>query len=762
MKKISMLVGMLLFYTGSIIPEPVDSLKQLLKSSTGEKRINFLLELGEHLILTDPQEALTAAAEALELAKQAQLPSLVASSFQLIGKAYYRLKDYSNSKSYLLQAHALFTEQKDTAKIASVYDNLGDTYEKSGGIDSAIIFFDQARELFEKIGNKKEEAMAYSSMGLLYWRRGQNLRALEYHFKAYQLRKELNLELSIAMSANNLGVVYWRLGNYQRALEYYTESLSIRERHNDRKGIIVANNNMGLIYFKLNDLEKALELFESSLRESEQLDYTFGKAYSHHVLGHFYLKTKDYQKSISHSLKAVQFYYEVNELNSVALSMGFLGEAYAGLKDYNKAKEIFNAALDTAEKANDIFSLAAVLQKFAGMYYDQNDLAGARKSLDQCLALAYRENFIDLIIDGELLYSQIEKRGGNFKKALEYYEKYMQTLNYSRLEQLSSNISDWELKYSTQQKEYENILLRQENRIKEAEIAKEKLFRNWLAVLLLITLLSLFGFIRYYTYKRKTAKQIVKQKEELERLNKILEDANVVLEEDIKAKDRLFSIIAHDLRSPFHFLLNYSSILISDIDNLTQQDIVEYSRIINKSSEILLELTQNLLNWSKFQFTNAAINREEINLAEMFNSVIDLHRESAGKKEIKLILNIENDLKLTSDKEMLQAILRNLISNAIKFSHEVGEINFSASLDNGMITILVIDNGIGIDQDRLETIFSLEHIKSTPGTNSEKGTGIGLVICNDFVKRLGGTINIESELGKGTTFMVSLPWTNSD
>lgn len=756
-----MLIGLFLFINLPIDSEPIDSLEQLLKSSAGEKRVSLLLELGEHHLIQNPQEAQILAAEALKLSKKTKSSSLIALSLQLMGRAHYRLKDYVESKSYLMQAHTIFSEQMDTAKIASVYDNLGDTYEKSGSIDSAIIFFDNARELFEKIGDKKEEAMAYSSMGLLYWRKGQNLRALEFHFRAYQLRKELNLELSIAMSANNLGVVYWRLGNYQRALEYYTESLAIRERLDDKKGIVVANNNIGLIYFKLNDFEKAKSRFEKSLSESEELDYTFGKAYSHHVLGHFYLKTKDYPKSISHSLKAVQFYYEVNELNSVALSMGFLGEAYAGLKDYNKAEEIFYAALDTAEKANDIFSLAAILQKFAEMYYKQHNLESAQKSLEKSLTIAFQENFIDLIIDGTLLYSQIEKRKGYYKKALEYYEKYTETLNNLRLEQLSSNISDWELKYGTQQKEYENILLRQENQLIEAEIAKEKIFRNWLAVLLVITLLSLFGSIRYFMYKRKTTKQIIKQKEELERLNKVLEDANVFLEEDIKTKDRLFSIIAHDLRNPFHFLLNYSNILISDIDNLTQKEIVEYSRIIHRSSETLLGLTQNLLNWSKFQFTNATINREEINLSEMFNSVIELHRESAARKEIKLITKIEDDLELTSDREMLHAILRNLISNAIKFSHEGGEINFSAMYDDGMIKISVDDNGIGIEKDRLENIFSLEHVKSTPGTNSEKGTGIGLVICNDFVKRLGGTIEVESKLGKGTTFLVTLPQSNN-
>lgn len=757
-KELSFLVLVVLLFFQYAYSNPIDSLKSFLKKSTGKERVEILLQLGELQLRPELKEALRLANEALELSNKLNSQYLIASSYQLIGNAHYRLKEYDKGENYQKSALNIFLIINDSVKVAALYDNLGDTYEKSGRIDSAIILFNHARKIFEKIGNKASEALSYSSIGLLYWRKGQNSEALKYHFKAYGIRKALKIDASIAMSANNIGVVYWRLGNYQKALEYYSESLSLREKLKDRKGIIVANNNIGYIYLRLNYFDKANAIFENSLKESKEIDYPFGAAYSNHLLSILYLNRKEFYKSIQFSEEAIKDYYEVYELNSVAYAMNYLGEAYAGLGNFNKAKEIFYAALDTARKANDKFSLATTLLNFAKINVEQNELKAAKENLNKTLEIAYPENFIDLIIDCNYLYSGIMKKLGDPAKALEYYEKYTESLNNLRLEQLSTNINEWELRYRSDQKEYENILLRQENKLKEAEVEKEKIFRNRLVVILLITVLFLLVLGRFYYFKRKTANQILQQKKELEILNQKLAQTNVNLEEDIRTKDRLFSVIAHDLKSPFNSLLNYSDILISESEDLSKQQVIDYGKIVHKSSKTLLEITENLLNWARLQFRKISIKKEIVELKDIVQSVVEFHGEYAKSKNVKVEMHIDADLHLKSDKEMLHVIFRNLISNAIKFSYKNGLINISAMKKNGSFDILIKDGGVGIAKEKLGRLFSLEYSESTTGTNNEKGTGIGLIICKDFIDALGGKIMVESEIGRGTTFILSIPF----
>jgi len=735
----------------------IDSLKNLLEKSTGKERIELLIELGELIVKPQPNEALKLGNEALELSLKLDSRSSIASSNQLIGKAYYRLKIYDKAEQNQKISFQIFKSLNDSAKMAALYDNLGDTYEKSGRIDSAILIFEKALMLFKAVDDRKNEALSNSSLGMLFWRKGQNSEALKYHYRAYEIRKELNIQSSIAMSANNIGVVHWRLGNYQKALEHYTESLSIRERIGDSTGIVVTSNNIGYIYLKLNHFDKAQSGFEKSLKASKELGYTFGVAYSNHLLSILYLQRKEFQKSIQASLEAITHYHEAYELNSVAYSMIYLGEAYAGLGNFSKAKEIFYAALDTARKANDKFSLATTYYSFAKINYEQEDLTTARKNLDNALEIAYQENFIDLIIDGSFLYSRIMKKVGEHAKALEYYENYMQALNNLRLEQLSTNVSEWELKYQENKRESELYKLREDNKLKEAEIEKEKIFRNWLAVTLLIMVLFVLGLLRYYYFKRKVSSQLLLQKDELERLNQKLSQINISLEEDVRMKDRLFSVIAHDLKGPFNSLLNYSEILISETDSLTTQQISDYSRIVYKASKVLLEVTENLLHWSRLQVKKLAVRKETVDLYELISSVIDFESQYAKSKNIAILIISDQIVHFKSDREMLHTILRNLISNSIKFSHPNSKVTIKLSKYDRLVEISIQDNGVGIASERLNRIFSVDDMESTLGTNNEKGTGIGLVICKEFVEALSGTIKAASEVGVGSTFTISFP-----
>ena len=222
-------------------------------------------------------------------------------------------------------------------------------------------------------------------------------------------------------------------------------------------------------------------------------------------------------------------------------------------------------------------------------------------------------------------------------------------------------------------------------------------------------------------------------------------------------KDKFFSIIAHDLKSPFNGILGFSELLLHQINNKDYSGIEKYAQIINKSSHGAVNLLTNLMNWSRLQTGRMEFNAEYIEVVDLIHSVAELENISAKQKSIKIEFNLPNQLIVQADKFMLETIFRNLISNAIKFTPREGIILISAAEKERDFLFFVKDSGVGIEKNNLPKLFRIDEDFSLPGTENEKGTGLGLILCNDFIKKHSGKIWIESELNVGSTFYFSIP-----
>jgi PAS domain S-box-containing protein len=222
-------------------------------------------------------------------------------------------------------------------------------------------------------------------------------------------------------------------------------------------------------------------------------------------------------------------------------------------------------------------------------------------------------------------------------------------------------------------------------------------------------------------------------------------------------KDKLFSIIAHDLRSPFNTTLGMVEILEQDFKTMSNKEVQESVGIISQALQGQFKLLENLLNWASIQTNRMNINKTDIKPALVVNDIINLLSASAKTKQIELINNIEDNASVLADDNLLHSIIRNLISNAIKFTNIGGKITVSAKETDNDFSIMVADSGVGISPEGIKNIFKLDHKHTTDGTSGEKGTGLGLTLVNEMVEMHGGSINIESEIGKGSNFIVSLP-----
>lgn len=222
-------------------------------------------------------------------------------------------------------------------------------------------------------------------------------------------------------------------------------------------------------------------------------------------------------------------------------------------------------------------------------------------------------------------------------------------------------------------------------------------------------------------------------------------------------KDKFFSIIAHDLRSPFNSILGFSQLLSESVQSMDYELVKQYATIIEKSTLRTMDLLTNLLEWSRAQTGRMEFMPEYLEIGSVLNNVLELLEQSAQQKSITIIKEPFPTSTVYADRTLTSTVLRNLLSNAIKFTHIGGEIRLSAKQHGGMLEICVHDNGIGMKKENLRKLFRIEESYSTKGTLNEQGTGLGLLLCKEFVEKQGGKMRVESEFEKGSVFCFTLP-----
>lgn len=266
-----------------------------------------------------------------------------------------------------------------------------------------------------------------------------------------------------------------------------------------------------------------------------------------------------------------------------------------------------------------------------------------------------------------------------------------------------------------------------------------------------------------YTTELQTHKYLLEQRtEELTALNEQLEKSEKELQGSLSEKDRFFSIIAHDLKSPFNGLMGFTNLLMQDFEQFSSPEIKNFIVHINASVKNIYNLIENLLDWSRIQSGRMEFNPEALSLPGQVKPVFSLLKNNAITKGIKLEQRISKDIAVFADEKMLHCVLQNLISNAIKFTNPDGNITISACKEDGHVKVSVADTGVGISKNSLDKLFKIDSNLSTEGTAHEKGTGLGLILCKEFIEKNGGSIEVESQVNKGTTFTFTLPAAESN
>ncbi len=632
-----------------------------------------------------------------------------------------------DSLENLLQKHV----KKDTIRINLLNETAYEIYRIN--IEKTLKYAQEASNLSQHLSYKKGEAESLRLIGIYYDFKSNYSSALDYCRKSLKLYQELGNKSGISYSSNSIGLIYLHQGHYPKALEYCQKSLKIKEELGDKRGVSSSYYNIGVIYSKESDYRKALEYYQKSLKISIEIGYKSGISICYNNIGEIYKIQGDYPKAMGYYQKSLKMNVEIGRKDGEIYSYKELGSLYFKQK---KTKEAYNFSKKAYAMAEEIGN-AELMMESSEILAKSSEALGLYKE-------AYKYHIIFKTMNDSLYNEE------NVKKitGLEYQYKY--------------------------EKEKQAIILEQQKKDAiTAEKAKRQKLISISFILGFVLMTSLVVVIlRSFIQKRKANHLLTKQKNQIKETNEELkvqkeEIQNFANELEIanKTKDKFFSIIAHDLKSPFGALLGFSDMLLANYKEYDDDKRETYIKHINDSSIKTYKLLENLLTWAQSQTGRLEFSPENFNIQTLINEIISLLQEPAENKEIKLISKTEKDLFVNADKNMINTVIRNLISNAIKFTPKGGGITLESSRvikenNQELIQISVKDSGVGISPEIKSKLFKITENVTTQGTDNETGTGLGLILCQEFIEKHNGKIWVESEFEKGSEFLFTIPMSN--
>ncbi|MDX9845710.1 MAG: tetratricopeptide repeat-containing sensor histidine kinase [Tenuifilaceae bacterium] len=596
------------------------------------------------------------------------------------------------------------------------------------------------------------------------YRRSDPKLSLEYAIESHRLSTSIGYAKGLGESYHNMGTAKAVFGWYDKGLIDLIESARIRESDQDTDGLVSTYNNIGYIYSELKNDDKALDFYEKAFALINYSNSPRIVGIIINNIGHVNFRKKNYDRALEFFYQAYEHNKRNNDQRGESNSLSNIGLVYHIRGDYAKGLEYHLQAYELGRNLNDKFGLVNTLRNISESYLKLNRDVDATNYALRSLLLAQELNSIAEELNTSGLLARIYEKRGRFKEAANYY-KIESTLKDSLFNiQNSEAIGKIQAAYEIDNQIKENEFLRKEQNVNFQKIRIQRISLI-LSVLLLFLVIVLMVFIILANRRIKQAveqltrknEEATEQKETIQQKVKALDEKNSELQSSNSIKNKLISVIAHDLKNPFNSISGYSELLVSNFREYTNDEVENFLGIIHDSAIKGNMLLDNLLQWSRLQTSSIQFLPVEHPLYRIVNDELFFATQKAKEKNIEILNEIQEDLVVYADSNMLKTVIRNLVSNALKFTPEGGTICIVAKKEVASLLISVSDSGMGIEPHIKEKLFTGEAGVTTASTSGEKGTGLGLMICRDFIKKHGGEIWVESKPGHGATFFFRLP-----
>lgn len=607
--------------------------------------------------------------------------------------AHYRYYKPDSAIYYTQKAIALAKKQKNDNGLARILNQLGMIQDNMGRFDDSRENYLTARSIYERTGQQKGIATETVRLGVVESRKGNYDKALDYFLSSLKISERSGNVPGKMEAYLTISEVYMLQHKTDTALHY----LGLAEQIN--KVIPFSNlslniyNNFGVLYREKGEYDKARMYLEKGLALSDKPEYQGLNITLTNTLAALYAKQGFKARSIELQKTALAKAIAINNYIRTYQTMVAIAESY-GKDDPNEALKYFKQALETVKAKGAQKQAIEILGRMADMYHLLGDDKQAYAAKHEEYAIAEKYFFISMT-----------------KQIVNLQTGYDLT---------RSQASVQELKF---------INARQ-------SLISKVILGFAITFILLLLIMGAFYF--------RTSK-----------LNGLLYKANEQLQETNTVKDKLFSVLAHDLRAPFASIIGLLQV-IND-DDLSPDERKELIDLVSVTSNASLDILNNLLKWGEMQIKGIRLNQVNLEPFPVIERNIDALRGTAEMKSITVKNEVPADIVVKADRDHFEFVLRNLLSNAIKFTPDGGNVTVS-SVNNAAgneVEFIVQDTGVGVAPDKIDHIFDLSNV-STDGTNDEKGTSLGLVLCKEYIGANHGRIWVESQPGQGSRFIFSL------
>jgi signal transduction histidine kinase len=695
--------------------------------------------------------------------------------FNALARAHNTHDPSSKAINYARKAVALAQELKDWEAEATAYTVWGDLHAKVSRPDwaGALAYYRKALKIRQKLvkdnpGNlqlQMDLAALMSDIAYNYWQWGKLPEALRYYENCMELGHQIyqadsafpEAEVFIALRHHNMGAIYWAQTDYRKALHHYLKALEYFERIQNKGRISMAMVNIGLVYLDCQEDSLALHYCRQGLLKAKEAQHTRYMAYAQNCLGRALERKGQTDSALYYFDQSINTYGQLQDLGGLGMNYHSIGNVYQKQKAYTESLTAYQKALLFAEQIQSRYWIAMNHQQIALLHFETNDWFLANYNIQKALQIAQTEGYREIVRESYRLLADIYQAVGNTAEALAFYKRYVAVKDSIFSEEKYKQLNQLKLQYESERQEQENALLRSEKSLKITQLKQAK--RSlWLLTAGVVGLLGVAVLLLYSRqFLQKTRRKLQLQNEEIAQQAEELQMQAQALAEVNEVKDRLFSIIAHDLRSPLAQLEGVLGLVQNQ--RLSAEELQFLLPRINQNVRYTTDLTNNLLHWAKSQLQGIVTDPEVFDLHEIVQANIRLFEQVAQQKGLRLEAHITAPSLAYADRDMIALVLRNLISNALKFSRQGGVVSLQATPLVEAWQITIQDSGVGISLEQQTHLFSLK-VGSTLGTAQEKGTGLGLHLCQTFVKQNGGYIGCKSTPGEGSEFYFTVPRAN--
>ncbi len=633
--------------------------------------------------------------------------------FLLIAKVKAQPTIIPELKRKALQLELKKNFEQDTSYINTLHQLARGYY--SLNVDSMRFFANKALLLARKSGYQKGEAESLKQLASSYRLTNDIVPMLNYYQEALAIAEEIKDSLLIAKIITNIGFYYSSMERYDEALANIKRAYFLTLPTKNKAEIADIMSDVGDMYFFRKNYDSALYFNRKAMKIATEINDRYIIAFVSSGIGKIFYALNNYSEALKYFIPPHDYYVETNDrLGQIHTSI-LMGKCYQKLKENELAIHFAKTALDSAKSENlkrEIMDAANIL---ACAYENKSDIKNA---------FSYYKLF--------KTYADSVFNEETRKKTYEIEARYA----YERKEEMFK--ADQEKK---------DLITNHQLRIQKEKISLAIFSTIILCIVAIFLFISRANKHKLNLLLNEKNKKISKQKEEIEEQAKALAINN-------NFKDKLFSIVSHDLRSPLNSLSSVLTLL--QLKKLPPEDIEKLISRLRIDVSNTTELVNTLLSWAHNQMKGFSLSPENIDFNETVDKIISLFNTQTKEKQLTLTSLVPPHTFVFADTNMVQIIVRNLISNAIKFCKLGDSIAIQCKTTGDFLEICVFDTGIGIKEEVLKKILNNESV-TTFGTQSEKGSGLGLLLCKEFIEKNGGKFWIESNVGEGSYFYFTLP-----